>query len=175
MTSAKLGKPSEKHAQVLAGLFPSSSQSSLSKRSGKSITTSFDPMAHSSNEEQRRRKKKAVTISRPFKLWVVVLKDVQEKVPKGGKRKKLNEGGRVKKLEFRRTFSKQQVKKLLIESFPTLHIVGCHFYKSDLDTVLKLCDLEGSFPNGQEITEIASKESLYIVEGSSDVSFCAVY
>lgn len=162
-----LGKPSEKHSHTLAALFPSSSTSS-SKQSRSSGV--FDPLAKSSNEEEKRKKKRAVTLSRPFKLWVVVLEHYQEKVPKGGRRKKLNDAGRVKKLEFRRTLSKQQVKNLLIRSFPDLRIASCCFYKSDLDTKLQFCDVQGSFPDGQEVTEIASKESLYIVEGSADVS-----
>ena len=43
----------------------------------------------------------------------------------------------------------------------------CCFYKSDCDPKLQYCDIQNSFPNGQEVTEIASKESLYIVEGVS--------
>lgn len=159
---------------MLGALFPSSSQASSLESSSHDSSTVFDPTAKCSNEEQRRKKKKAVTLSRPFKLWVVVLEQYQEKVPKGGRRKKLNDVGRVKKLEFRRTFSKQQVKNLLIQNFPSLHIANCCFYKSDPDTKLMFCDIEECFPNGQEITEIASKESLYIVEGSTDVSLHAL-
>ena len=100
-------------------------------------------------------------------MWVVVLEEIQDKVPKGGARKKLNDAGRVKKLEFRRTFSKQQVKNVLVKNFPRLDMANCTFYKSDSDTKLKFCDVEDLFPNGQEVSELASKESLYIVEGSS--------
>ena len=121
----------------------------------------FNPSEESTNAEQKKKKKKAVTISRPFKFWVVILEHYQEKVPKGSRRKNLNDAGRVQKLEFRRTLSRQQVKNLLI--------AGCGFFKSDLDTTLKLYDVTQSFPNGQEIAEIASKESLYIVEGSAEV------
>lgn len=87
-------------------------------------------------------------------------------VPKGGNRKKLNEAGRVKRLEFNRSLSKQQVKNILIKNFPRLNISNCEFYKSDANSRLQLFTLEeGSFPSGQEIIEVASKESLYIVEG----------
>ena len=60
----------------------------------------FDPMEKCVASEQQRKKKKPVTICRPYKLWVVVLKTPQDKVPKGSSRKRLNEAGRVKKLEF---------------------------------------------------------------------------
>ena len=152
---------------MLSTLFPSSSHGSSKQSCSSNI---FDPTAECSNAEERRKKKKAVTVSRPFKLWVVVLENYQEKVPKGTRRKKLNDAGRVKKLEFRRTFSKQQVKNLLIKNFPGLNMEKCCFYKSDCDTKLQYCDIQNSFPNGQEVTEIASKESLYIVEGFTDVS-----
>ena len=120
--------------------------------------------------EQKRKKKKSNTATRPYKLWVVVLNKRQEKVPKAASRKKLKELGRIKKLEFRRSFSKQQVKDLLIKNFPDLKMLNCNFYKSGSDTVLTMYEVEGEYPDGEEVVDIASKESLYIVE--SQVCLC---
>ena len=89
-------------------------------------------------------------------------------MPKAASRKKLKELGRIKKLEFRRFFSKQQVKYLLIKNFPDLKMLNCNFYKSGSDTVLTI--YEGEYPDGEEVVDIASKESLYIVE--SQVCLC---
>lgn len=161
---SKLGKPTQSQAQVLGNLF-----TAPSKPGCQSLT--FDPSAKCVASEQQRKKKKPTTICQPYKLWVVVLTSPQDKVPKGSSRKKLNEAGRVKKLEFRRSLSKQHVKNILVKTFPKLRMSNCSFYKRDVDTSLKMCTIEGCFPDGKEITEIASKESLYIVEGPVGCAF----
>lgn len=62
--------------------------------------------------------------------------------------------------------SKQHVKNFLVKTFPKcrLHVLNPMFLKCDSTKRLsKVEGLEG-FPSGSEILQIASKESIYVVE-----------
>ena len=114
---------------------------------------------------------------RPFKLWVVVGKTLFTSVPKSTLRRTLNKGGRIKKVEFRRSLSSLQVRNRIVQAFPELKLHKPTFMKC-VDLKMVTVDVEGDdgYPAGNVVQSIASKESLYLVEGSkvTDVLCCVV-
>ena len=153
----KIGKPKQEHAKYLASLFPSTSTPNPKS------SVNFDPIKDSVNTD-RRLKKKGARRSRAFKLWVVVGEKMFTTIPKSSVRKKMNKEGRIKKLEFRRTMASSQVKKIIVEAFPTLKLESPIFMKS-VDMKMVTANIEGDeYPCGSIIHSIASKESLYVVE-----------
>lgn len=153
---AKVGKPTEEHAKHLGTLYPSSSRPSTSK-------DTFNPVAEVLNL------KKSKGSRRPFKLWVVIGEKMFTSIPKSTQRKTLNKNGRVKKLEFRRSMSKFQVKNVFVQSFPVLRLENPKFMKC-VDFQMILVKMEDGYPNGNVIRSIASKESLYVVESEVSIS-----
>ena len=161
----KVGKPSEEHASRLANLFPSTrSEAAIEKKSQSAYR--FDPTAESVNIQQKLKKKSSVTRSRPYHLWVVVCSEKTSVVPKAGTRRRMKKDGRVKRLEFSRVMSKQEVKNVLLRNFPALQLTKPIFLKAQPDnTIQPVGVVGGGFPDGDEVLTIASKESLYVVEG----------
>ena len=169
-----LVKPKEEHAKYLSTLFPgmfvqnekvqsnsayfllgssSSSQPSTS-------TATFNPTKNYSGRKKGSR-------MRPFKLWVVVGKELFSSVPKGSARRALNKNGRVKRVEFRRSLSERQVQNRIMEAFPHLQMNKPTFMKC-VDLKMVRVEVDGSgYPTGSAVQGIASKESLYLVESSS--------
>lgn len=147
----KVSKPSEEHAKHLARLYPCSTSPSTSKDTFNPIDDAF-PF----NPKKMSR--------RPFKLWVVIGDKMFTSIPKSTQRKSLNRNGRIKKLEFRRSMSPLQVKNVIVRSFPTFQLQNPTFMKC-VDLQMVAVDVkEGGYPSGNEIQNIASKESLYVVE-----------
>lgn len=100
---------------------------------------------------------------------MVVGKEMFTAVPKSNLRKVLNKQGRVKKVEFRRSFSPLQVRNRIVQAFPQLKFSDPVFMKC-VDLKMVPVDVEGGgFPNGSAVQGIASKESLYLVESSGEV------
>ena len=123
-------------------------------------------MMEASNFGQKLKKKGSVR-ARPFKLWVVIGKELFTSVPKANLRRSLNRSGRIKKVEFRRSMSEMQVRNRIVQAFPHLKLDKPTFMKC-VDLKMVCVDVEGSgYPNGIDILEIASKGSLYLVESSS--------
>ena len=108
---------------------------------------------------------------RPFKRWVVVLRNEHScTIPLASTRRKLNENGRVKRLELRRNLSREEVKSIIVRSFPTLRMDTVTFLKCGSGNTLHKVDVKGGYPNGA--LTIASKESLYLVEEVVRPVFC---
>ena len=106
---------------------------------------------------------------RPFKLWVVVGKELFSSVPKGNARRVLNKNGRVKQVEFRRSLSERQVQNRIMEAFPHLKMNKPTFMKC-VDLKMVRIEVGGSgYPTGSAVQGIASKGSLYLVESSSEM------
>ena len=64
----------------------------------------------------------------------------------------------------------------MLHNFHTLELTKPTFMKANCNHEMSQVELEGGFPNGEEILAIASKESLYILEGKDeyDVSIVTV-
>ena len=121
------------------------------------------------------KKKKALGIrAKRFKHWVLVLESPRKMVPTAATRRLLLQKGRVKRVEFSRGMSKQ-VKSTLIKSFPKLRLRNPFFMKCDSTKHLSLDDDLDGFPSREEIIQIASKESMYILEEPEDVSVCMFF
>ena len=147
---------------MLSSLFPSSS-------STQSFKTTFNPTSESVNFDQKIKKKGSSRV-RAFKLWVVVGEKLFTAIPKATMRKTLNKSGRIKKVEFRRTMSSLQVKNQITKAFPSLKLDNPIFMKC-VDLKMVTVDMESGYPCGSNIQNIASKESLYLIESASKVSF----
>ena len=90
-------------------------------------------------------------------------------VPTSATRRRLLQEGRKKRIEFNRGMSKLEVKNTLLQSFPDLKLQNPQFVKCN--SLKRLCkvNLEG-FPNGDELIDISSKKSLYVIEDQIEVS-----
>ena len=71
-------------------------------------------------------------------------------------------------MEFTRSMTKEEVKETLLKSFPKLMLERPRFFKCDSSKKLLEVNTNG-FPTGEEVVDISSKESMYIVEGGCDV------
>ncbi len=132
----------------------------------KPSTSTFNPTKASVNLDQKLKKKGSARM-RPFKLWVVVGKNMFTAIPKSTLRKTLNKSGRVKKVEFRRSMSGLQVRNRIVQAFPGLKLDNPIFMKC-VDLKMATIDVEGGgYPTGHVVQTIASKESLYLVESSA--------
>lgn len=109
------------------------------------------------------KKKKKSTRIKPFKRWVLVLESKRKLVPTSTTRRQLLQCGREKRVEFYRSMTKEQVKEKLLQSFPKLSLENPTFLKCDSSKRLVDVKMEG-FPTGEEILDISSKESMYVLE-----------
>ncbi len=164
---ATVSKPSTLHRKVLSKLFPSSMETSRP-----TSTTAFDPTDPVVVLRQKSKKKSTSNRSKPFKRWVLVLKDTPSRVPTSTLRRKLMREGRQSRLEFRRNMSKQEVKNTFIRNFPKLKLTEAKFWKcSTKDGSIYEVPVTGGFPNGDELVEIAGRETVYITENTEVVGF----
>ena len=60
---------------------------------------------------------------------MVALRELSCTIPSAGTRRKLRENGRLKGLEFRRNMTSEQVKSIIVGSFPTLTVNTATFLK----------------------------------------------
>ena len=158
-----MSRPSQQHRSVLSKLFPTSTASSSKIQPGKS----FDPGAPLVTlKEKLKKKSTSSTRSKPYKRWVIVMAAVPERVPSAGIRRKLLTAGREKKVEFCRNLSKLQVKNAIVRSFPNLRLQNPTFWKCDGSSCMTCVDLDG-YPDGEELLQVGSKESVYLVEGDT--------
>ncbi len=84
-------------------------------------------------------------------------------VPTAGVRRQLKKNGREKKIEFKRSLSDLQVKNAIVESFPCLRLDSPSFWKCEHSNKLEQVTIQG-YPDGEELFDVASKETLYVVE-----------
>lgn len=157
----KVSKPTEEHRAVLSQLFSSGSGlgSSEVAKSSSEVAKSFDPSEFVSLKAVKPKKTRA----KPYKRWVIVMDRPASNVPSAGIRRKLKKQGREKKVEFKRSYSKTQVKDAIRDHFPQLRLDSPTFWKCRGSNIMELVEIEG-YPDGKELFDIASKESLYIVE-----------
>ena len=60
--------------------------------------------------------------------------------------------------------SKLQVKNAIIRSFPALKLEKATFWKCESGSKISRVDIDGGYPDGDELLAVASKESVYLVE-----------
>ena len=149
----KVSKPSEEHRSLLSRLFPQSSKQAQAPNIFKPDLISLKPKLATRK-----------TRSKPYKRWVIVIDSPIQNVPTAGVRRRLKREGREKKIEFSRCSSALQVKDQLHRNFPELHLENPTFWKCNGSNILEIVKVECNFPNGEELVNIASKESIYIVE-----------
>ena len=117
----RVGKPTQEHAGILRGLFPSSSAPKRPRLSA------FDPTRPCVALPQKQKKKAAR--SKPSKVSVILVQDCTKGVPKGNYRKQLQKLGRIAKLEFVRTMSAREVQSAIYRGFHHLSPSGVTFLK----------------------------------------------
>lgn len=157
-----ISKPVRAHAKVLQQLFPSSS----AKRP--KLSGVFDPSRPCVAAEQQRKKKAAR--SKPSIITVVLTEDKRRVVPKGKHRTALNDSGRIKKAEFTRAMSPEDVMKTLRAVFPGLS--EPIFLECEVGNTQCLVEADNQQLDGNELISSAHKRkgSVYIVEGHVKVS-----
>ena len=112
-----------------------------------------------------KKKKKSTNVrSKPFKRWVLVLEYSRVVVPTATTRRRLIQEGREKRVEFNRAMTREEVKNTLLRSFPALRLQKPSFLKCNASKRLTEVENLNDFPNGYQLLEISSKESMYLVE-----------
>lgn len=84
--------------------------------------------------------------------------------------KQLLQKGREKRVEFTRGMSTQQVKTTLLQSFPKLRLQNATLLKCNSSKRPSAVKNFDGFSCGEDILQISSKESLYLVEEPEPVS-----
>ena len=99
---------------------------------------------------------------KPKKLNVVLLQEKEDKVPKGKKRAGLNMSGRIKKLEFKRCMTADEVKNIISNGFSNYEVQKIQFLCCGQDnTLLKY---ENQDLNGDGIIDLAGQGSVYLLQ-----------
>ncbi len=154
---SSISKPVRAHAKVLQQLFPSSS----AKRP--KLSGVFNPTQPCVAAEQHRKKK--ASRCKPSIITIVLIEDKRRVVPKGKYRSALNDNGRIKRVEFTRGMSSEDVKKSVKAAFPGLSLPI--FLECEVTQCLVMTDNQEL--DGSELIASAHKRkgSVYIVEGQS--------
>ena len=145
---SRVTKPTKSEAAALGKLFPSSP--SLPK-----LPSSFDPGSECVFASQKRKKKSSRV--KPSKLTLTLLPLGSSAIPRGKHRKILENGGRLKKVEFYREMSSQVVQNKIITAFveqEDFHSTYSLLLQSQ-DGRLTLAD--NQFPTGEQFVEEALK------------------
>ena len=76
----------------------------------------------------------------------------------------------MKKLEFRRNFSARQVMNVILQEYPRFKLRHPKFMKCSSGSEMDVVRIDGNYPDGEQLIQIASKESVYVVEVSFSLS-----
>jgi len=111
---------------------------------------------------QQSKKKATNQRIKPRKLNVVLLQEREDKVPKGKKRAGLNMSGRIKKLEFKRCMTADEVKNTISNGFSNHDVQKIQFLCCGKDNTL--LNYESQDLDGDGIIDLAGQGSLYILQ-----------
>ncbi len=148
---------------MLSKLFPSTQEVPAKPKA----VTIFDPTAPQVNFHLKQKKKSGSVRVKSYKHWVIVLNSETGSVPTANGKRRLIREGRQRRVEFKRTMSPLQVKNVIIRAFPELRMTNATFWQCDNTSTLNQAEIEEGFPDREELLEISSKESVYLVEGEA--------
>ena len=153
---SKVSKPSESTKRLLSKLFPG----------GKSVPTKrpFDPAETSIAEQSRVKRKAAIPkLGKPRTISFVLFDSPIPIVPRGKARKALEESGRVKKAQIRRSMSASAIREVVSNTFPNLPCVKtAKFMTCGKDNHFTVASSQNL--NGEEVVKLAGSGSLYMCE-----------
>ena len=147
--------PNNSTANVLAKLFGSNKVCSERKRS-------FDPSSECIVASKKAKKKATNQRIKPKNLNVVLLQQKEEKVPKGKKRATLNASGRIKKLEFKRCMTADEVRATIMNGISNFDAQKIQFLCCGQDNTL--IKYETQDLDGDGVIDLAGQGSVYLLQ-----------
>ena len=101
---------------------------------------------------------------KPRNVTVVLLENQQKVVPRGINRRILDDDGRIKKLDFRRSMSASAVKEKISAGF-SKNLEKAVYMRCSQSNILKIHDQQEL--NGDEFIQLAGQGSVYLCENVS--------
>ena len=154
----KVSKPSENTKKLLSKLFPGSGSKTLPTK------RPFDPSDMSIAEQSRAKKKAAIPkLCKPRTISFVLLDAPLPVVPKGKARKALEEGGRVKKVQIRRSMTASAIREVICNTFSSLPCAKtAKFMSCGKDNHLTVASNQDL--GGDDVVKLAGSGSVYMCE-----------
>lgn len=120
----------------------------------------FDPTEDSLAEYAKKKKKRFR--SKPSSITVVVMEEYKKNIPRGKRRDKLRDDGRIRNVLIQRNMTSKQVRRAIECEFKDKKLFSWSYLQCSGDGFL--CTSESQLLTGEDIISKFSKGSLYLCE-----------